>query len=515
MASEAPITVVEATLRRRRRLRLPLYLLGGLVGLLGVAALVVGIIALHRLGRDGAPHYADVVEHFKYGSIGSEPESGLPYWVFQALPRLYPEVFGDQGWKVFGFLYEQDENGEERDLPIGFGRREVNGVEVVWLNCAVCHTGTVRISADGARALVPGMPSNNLDLYAFSEFLLDIADDEQLGPDQMLPAMEEAGADLGWFEEKLWRYVVLPRLREGAIARRARLLPLLERQPSWGPGRVDTFNPYKMIQFDMRIDELSEAELVGTSDFPSIFLQAPREGMQLHWDGNNPSLAERNLSAAIGAGVTPETVDHPAIERVAAWLQDLPPPPSPYDVDTESAARGKEIFLDQCAACHGYQDGERYVFEGDHLGEVEPIDRIGTDPNRLDSYTAELSDDQKTLFAGTPYQFRHFRKTDGYANQPLDGLWLRSPYLHNGSVPTLLDLLTPPAQRPVAFVRGLDVLDAEKGGFLAPACIPGEPLEEGFCFDTTLRGNGNGGHTYGTQLPAAQKVHLLAYLKTF
>ena len=36
----------------------------------------------------------------------------------------------------------------------------------------------------------------------------------------------------------------------------------------------------------------------------------------------------------------------------------------------------------------------------------------------------------------------------GYIRAFLDGIWLRAPYLHNGSVPSLRDLLTPPAQRP-------------------------------------------------------------------
>ena len=40
---------------------------------------------------------------------------------------------------------------------------------------------------------------------------------------------------------------------------------------------------------------------------------------------------------------------------------------------------------------------------------------------------------------------------------PLDGIWLRAPYLHNGSVPTLRDLLRPPDERPVVFYRGYDV----------------------------------------------------------
>ena len=160
--------------------------------------------------------------------------------------------------------------------------------------------------------------------------------------------------------------------------------------------------------------------------------------------------------------------------------------------------------MSTCAACHGSQGADRYQFTGANLGKVEPNSKLGTDPGRLDSYTEAFRQRQLAeLFAGTPYQFKHFVKTDGYANLPLDGLWLRGPYLHNGAVPTLRDLLAPPAQRPVAFVRGIDLIDGKNGGFVAPACEPGRPPPQGFCYDTRLPGNGNGGHVYGTSLAAA------------
>ena len=120
------------------------------------------------------------------------------------------------------------------------------------------------------------------------------------------------------------------------------------------------------------------------------------------------------------------------------------------------------------------------------------------------------------VFAGTPYAFRSFEKTDGYANLPLDGLWLRGPYLHNGAVPTLKDLLAPPTERPSAYLRGSDVIDAVNGGFLSPPCDPkAPPSAAGFCFDTAQAGNGRDGHLYGTDLPASAKSDLLAYLLTF
>ncbi len=53
-----------------------------------------------------------------------------------------------------------------------------------------------------------------------------------------------------------------------------------------------------------------------------------------------------------------------------------------------------------------------------------------------------------TVYAGYPHRYCHYRKTFGYANMPLDGIWLRAPYLHNGSVPTLRALLEPAAKRP-------------------------------------------------------------------
>jgi hypothetical protein len=515
MARGATVTEVQRVEQGRGWIRLIVGILVLVIFLTGLVAIVLGGVVYFRFTRNGTPHQLSEVDHFKYGSIGSEPASGLPYWVWQALPALFPEKFKGGDFSVFGFLYETDPQGRKRDLPIGVGRRTVNGVELAWLNCAVCHTGTVRETADGPARIIAGMPSNNLDLHTFITFILGIADDPRLEPDSLIPAVERAGAPLDWLDRLIWRYIVIPQVRQGLLERRVRLDPLLAVQPPWGPGRVDTFNPYKLLQFDLPFSSLTEQEKIGTADFPSIFNQRPREGMHLHWDGNNTSLAERNLSAALGAGVTVESVDHSSIERVANWLLDLAPPPSPYHPDAKKVSAGRVIYMDQCAGCHGYQETQSYVFEGTHLGQVEPNTALAADPWRLNSYTKRLRDLQLTLFEGTPYQFKHFEKTDGYADLPLDGLWLRAPYLHNGAVPTLADLLLPPAQRPKAFVRGLDVLDSEKGGFQAPSCEPARQPEKGFCFDTSQTGNGNGGHLYGTELGGEDRSALLAYLLTF
>jgi len=123
---------------------------------------------------------------------------------------------------------------------------------------------------------------------------------------------------------------------------------------------------------------------------------------------------------------------------------------------------------------------------------------------------------QATLYAGYPWRFQHFRKTFGYANMPLDGVWLRAPYLHNGSVPSLRELLEPAAKRPKVFYRGNDVYDPGKVGFVST--VPAQGGKRFFRYDTAVPGNANVGHegkAYGTELSAQDKDALVEYLKTF
>jgi len=134
--------------------------------------------------------------------------------------------------------------------------------------------------------------------------------------------------------------------------------------------------------------------------------------------------------------------------------------------------------------------------------------------HRIDMWTTKARDAYNNYRTGYNWNFSHFQKTEGYVAETLDGLWLRAPYLHNGSVPTLSDLLEVPQDRPKAFLRGEEVLDSMRGGFVAPACDPARPQKAAFCFDTAMPGNANSGHVYGTDLTAADKADLLAFLLT-
>jgi mono/diheme cytochrome c family protein len=489
------------------------------VGLLIVltAVLVLGVWAFAAFTADRPVTYDAIEEHFKYGSIGSEPGGSVfspvggvlpPYQVFKTLPVLCRDRLPG-GYQSLGLIQEPG-----RDLPIGVARRRRGGVDHVGFNCAVCHTSTVRDAPGATPRIVLGMPAQQLDLQAVVEFVLSCSLDNATTRESVAGRFRELGGRTSLSERLLMRAGLMDRLKLQTLDLQNRIAPILAPDlPRWGRGRVDTFNPYKSIQFNWRLEDLPRSELIGASDFPSLWNQAPREGMQLHWDGNNTSVDERNLSAALGAGVTPVTVDHASIKRVRDWIWKLPPPAYPYAVNRELAARGEAAYRQACFACHGDHRFREGVKDAPRLGRVEPIDAIATDRHRLDSYTAEFAANQYSLYPDSQYRFRQFRKTGGYANQPLDGIWLRGPYLHNGSVPTLRDLLEPPERRPAVFYRGYDVFDQANVGFVSN--VPTAGGRSFSRFDTTLPGNGNRGHVYGTTLSEEEKRAIVEYMKTF
>lgn len=98
-----------------------------------------------------------------------------------------------------------------------------------------------------------------------------------------------------------------------------------------------------------------------------------------------------------------------------------------------------------------------------------------------------------------------------YKARPLDGIWATAPYLHNGSVPTLYDLLLPAAQRPQSFNIGTREYDPVRVGYRTQAGAPGNS----FVVNATGPGNSNEGHDYNVgRLTEEQRLALLEYLKS-
>jgi hypothetical protein len=483
---DGTLTVVDLELikRRRRRLIIPTIII--------LLLALVGYSLYRQVMRINVPvTYGSDEENFKYGSIGSDKDKGIPYWIWKTMPEVckQPDAIAS-----LGVLQEAG-----KDTPIGFSKRRVGPLEQVGPNCGLCHTGSVRRQASDPPMIYTTAPAQQLNLENYFQFLFSCASKEEFTADNFLSAIEKQ-THLNLADKLIYRYAV-KQVKKALVENKRKFDSIVANRPPWGPGRVDTFNPYKVLIFNL---DMSHDSSIGTADFMSIWNQAPREGVWLHWDGNNDSVDERNLSAAIGAGATEDSLDFGNILRIKRWILTKPAPVYPFGIDYKKAADGKPIYERYCIDCHDV--GAR------HFGKVTPLTELKTDPERRLAFDQAMADKMNTIGTGKPWQFHRFRPTDGYANHPLDGIWLRAPFLHNGSVPTLRDLLKAEADRPKTFYRGNDVYDTKDLGFVSDAAEAGGRTF--YQFDTSARGNSNSGHLYGIDLSDADKDALLEYLKT-
>jgi len=142
------------------------------------------------------------------------------------------------------------------------------------------------------------------------------------------------------------------------------------------------------------------------------------------------------------------------------------------------------------------------------------IEEVNTDGERLMTWEKKYAVEANQVASKMGIERLGLVEEDliGYVVPYLDGIWLRGPYLHNGSVPNLMELLRPASERTKLFWRGYDVYDQENVGFISQ----GEEAERiGTPFDTMLRSNGNGGHEFGVGLAEADKRALVEYMKGF
>lgn len=207
-------------------------------------------------------------------------------------------------------------------------------------------------------------------------------------------------------------------------------------------------------------------------------------------------------------------------------------------IDLEAAQRGQVTFERMCSSCHGtYRKG----WEDDDAGlldvsallattevtyfEQTPVLDVGTDPQRaagMAAFADGLNRLEVSAWMGTVVEVQA-----GYVPPPLDGIWARYPYLHNQSVPTLCDLLSPAATRPDVFWMGPDE-DPDTDYDLDCVGLPtGDATPEAWRdhrerrFDTTRPGLSNQGHESmlvdangSPLLDHTERSDLIMFLKT-
>lgn len=465
-------------------------LIGG-AAIFVLLAAIVGGVGWYSLFREVPTYYESAEEHFKYGSIGTEQQQGVPYWIWLVLPRIFPDKLpAPGGYTSLGITWE-----EGKEMPVGFPKKTI-GFPRVGINCATCHTGTFRKTAKDKPAIIPAGPSSKFDSQGYIRFLSACASDPRFNADYILDEIKYHH-EFSPFEKLLYRYVIIPQTKK-ALLQQQEDFAWTDSRPDWGPGRIDPFNPVKF-----NILNLPKDDTIGNSDMMPLWNQKLHDEFALHWDGLETSLVETVQTGAIGDGATKKSIDIAGLQRVQQFITELPPPKYPYPVDEKLASSGSLIFANSCGSCH--------AFGGERTGKVIPVEEVGTDRHRLDMWTQQAAEAYNQFAEGYEWDFDHLRKTNGYVAVSLDGLWLRAPYLHNGSVPSLEDLLEKPENRPQVFYRGYDVYDPENVGFVSSGS---DAERAGFKYDTSVPANSNQGHLYGTDLSAEGKKALIEYLKT-
>ena len=436
---------------------------------------------------------------FKYGSIGAEHDAGIPYWIFYVLPRMFPEKLpGPGGYAALGVPWEQ---GQE--LPVGFTKKTI-GFARVGNTCAVCHTATYRSSPDDTPVFISAGNGHTTNVEAFFRFLVDCARDPRFNADNLMREIDLV-TELSWFDRLSYRFLIIPITKKRLLEREAQFKWIYRTDfPDWGRGRDDAMNLTKYFMIKVPMDDT-----FGPTDMPSIWnLKKYKhdKNMRMNWAGDSHDARSVIIDSALGLLGAPPHDKREFLAQID-WLYDYlgkkPAPKYPFPIDKARVAEGEVVFDRTCASCHA----------SELTGTRIPLAEVGTEKDRLDSWNRKAAIEANRIVKEMGIDRPGLVEEDlkGYVVAFLDGIWLRAPYLHNGSVPTLRDLLTPPDQRTKIFWRGYDVYDQINVGFVTQGA---EAERVGTKHDASQRGGRNMGHLFGTNLSAADKDALIEYLKT-
>lgn len=224
-----------------------------------------------------------------------------------------------------------------------------------------------------------------------------------------------------------------------------------------------------------------------------------------------------------------------AFASVAPRWEDIFPN---QPIDLASAQRGEVLFNDVCSSCHGtYAKGwSDASVDASNVSELTrttqvtyfertPVMDVGTSPMRAQGM--QYFADRLNELAISKHMETVVEVQAGYVPPPLDGVFARYPYLHNQSVPTLCDLLSPASERSAVFFIGPDVdpetdFDFDCVGLPIGDAIPSswkdEPRRE---YDTTRPGLSNQGHdewlldeSGQPRFDELERADLIEFLKT-
>ncbi|WP_437614456.1 di-heme-cytochrome C peroxidase [Sorangium sp. So ce834] len=465
----------------------------------------------------------------------------------------------------YRFIPDPDIESNPERFPVGLAKDvdPATREAYVGFTCGACHTR--EITYRGARIRIDGGPAG-IDVVAFTDAVLSALALTYRTPEK-LDRFARAVLKDGYNEAS--RRGLEERMKEALAPARLRALTGGEagaHATVSGFGRLDALGRAGNLLFG----SLSPENLRATNapvDYPHLWDTSSYDWVQ--WNGSIMQPMGRNIGEALGVGThtsfrmasqgstvrVESSIRVDNLHLLEQQVEKLRSPRWPEHlfgrIDPERAARGWGLFTTHCARCHEPRlsppdpHGKRF-----RMATMTPLDEIGTDPTHAVSFN-ERTADLSALGRGTMgiadaleratsairktkydelglsaerrlewdgYRPNRWRAPLAYKARELNGIWATAPYLHNGSVPSLYELLLPADRRSKRFHVGSAEFDPKRVGLRV------EPSQRAFEFATDVTGNSNAGHEYrdgprgrgviGPALTEQERWDLVEYLKT-
>jgi hypothetical protein len=444
--------------------------------------------------------------------------------------------------------------------------------EYVGLTCAACHTA--QLTYKGKRIRIDGGVGNAFDLMAYC-YALDAALQATVTD---TAKFDRLARRLGALSPDARRELRQRFESDAARVHEYRTRTLVTSAPS-GPSRIDAIALIvnRLTAIAPELPQNWSTPLAPTK--PPFLWNAP-QGTWTQWRGVQQDPIGRDLTETMGVFMpvdlrskTPEEglFDSNAallnLQKIESALRRLAPPQWPEEIlgriDRQKALKGKALFVSICAGCHNawpytWTEPNKYGKRFVRVGLVPQTD-VGTDPGQFDDLRPYAITSQLSPYLPPPYQGQEVVPTGvlyaslqnwilskaleqlklteaqtldlhGYREFPLpvppmgvykaaprDGVWATPPFLHNGSVPNLYEMLLPAKERTKKFYIGRE-FDPVKVG------LDTSGGSGTFLMDTSVRGNSNAGHSFedgvrgngiiGPLFTDEQRWALVEYLKS-
>ncbi len=501
-------------------------------------------------------------QQVSYTSFGSR---FIPYEWFIALeqPDNHHLFRENTHMESLGFISAVPSRFNPDGLPIGLAR-DTNRKGDAWigLTCAACHTGQVSIAGksiriDGGQALI--------DFTRYEETIL-LAMKKTLASKEKFSRFSQRVIASKKAAKKTLTELQLKNQLEAQIAALSAHLLVNASEVSYGHGRLDAFGQiFNAIATEaLQIPENQHAPNAPTS-FPVLWDASHLDLVQ--WNASAPNKEPgplfQNAITALAVYGTVAVIENKLTYQSSIKVSNLgyiqhefyqlTAPQWPTEIagelHAEKVKQGAALYQQHCIRCHQVvdpSDKKRKL-----RAVLVPASEVGTDSQMVDNFnnlrvkTGILEGDKTMVLFGDklpaetspmdlvlhvavgsllnqPWQsikavFKEYETNyeaptqtlyNSYKARPINGVWSSAPYLHNGSVPSVYDLLLPASQRPTTFYVGNRELDVIKLGHVYT-----EAPNTTF-FDTRLKGNSNAGHEYGANLSEEERWALVEYVKS-